>query len=89
MDIDIEFDFDFDFDFDIDIDTDIDKYINMCVDKYINICFDTIIDNDIDIDNFNNDASTVNYVHAFSSNVPELKFVGLSIFLIRCGSHII
>ena len=32
------------------------------MDKHVNICIDTYID--IDIDNFNTDASTVNSVHA-------------------------
>ena len=40
--------------------------MHICIDKYINICIYTIIDIDIniDIDNFNTDASTVNSVHA-------------------------
>ena len=41
----------------------IDKYINICIDKYITICIDNNIDINIDIDNLNTDASTVNSVH--------------------------
>ena len=54
----------FNIDNDIEIDVDIDKYINICIDKYHNICIDNIIDIDIDTENFNTDASTVNSVHA-------------------------
>ena len=38
------------------------QYID--IEKLINICIDTSIEIDIDIDNFNTDASTVNSVHA-------------------------
>ena len=68
----------FNIDNDIEIDVDIDKYINICIDKYHNICIDNIIDIDIDTENFNTDASTVNSVHAclFSCSEHAVSFVG-------------
>ena len=65
-----------DIDFDKYINISIDKYFNICIDKYINICIDTIndIDINIDIDNFNTDASTVNSVHACFLNCHNKMF---------------
>ena len=52
--INLDLDFEFDVDIDIDIDIDIDNCINICIDTNINI----------DINNINTDASTVNSVQA-------------------------